>query len=390
MKTLFKKSISLFLTVLMLLSCWVWVAPDKAEAVAASTSTSDACTSITPVDKYTVKLGFTLNNNYEWGDEAYVRYRIWYIPNNGTGTPTTGSTYVELKDYNLSGTNGQNYYLTTTLSGFPYYIEACSYRKTKSTLKLWEAGKIQYEFVYNYVEVIGADGCSSGDIFTDQFTISQKSNSNESDTKAWLIKGYTKPYDNTTHDQDGVPMPRLAGFDSATSKGINLTLDKIKTDSQDASGSDTYTYGTYFDQYGVKWTGPTASADSMSDKTVTYTIKNGGKAVEDTNISVDTNGKVTAKPGLQTSMIAKSEKKALNLTLEKTYTTPGLQEGATIKSTITSDIEITYPDYTVNFNSPIAVDYDGDSNKFTKPEGYKYYKYSQSNIHNGADLKSVV
>ena len=46
-----KKSISLFLAVLMVLSCWVWVAPEKAEAA-----------KFTPLTQYTVKVKWTVSN----------------------------------------------------------------------------------------------------------------------------------------------------------------------------------------------------------------------------------------------------------------------------------------------------------------------------------------
>ena len=40
-KTNFKKVLSVFLTILMVMSCWVWVAPNEVDAVAAATIESN-------------------------------------------------------------------------------------------------------------------------------------------------------------------------------------------------------------------------------------------------------------------------------------------------------------------------------------------------------------
>ncbi len=68
MKKQIKKSLSLMLAVLMVLSCWVWVAPTKAEAAGAP-------------DKYSVDVNVYVDNPAE-----SVEVTVYYILNNGTGT----------------------------------------------------------------------------------------------------------------------------------------------------------------------------------------------------------------------------------------------------------------------------------------------------------------
>ena len=75
MKKQIKKSLSLMLAVLMVLSCWVWVAPTKAEAAAGY---------------YPLKLGVTVSNAAD-NNKSLVGFKVDYITNNGTGTAVTNS-----------------------------------------------------------------------------------------------------------------------------------------------------------------------------------------------------------------------------------------------------------------------------------------------------------
>lgn len=55
-----KKSMSLFLAVLMLLSCWVWVAPDEAKKAEAGSSSATT---------YKVEVNFTIQHtDYDSGN----------------------------------------------------------------------------------------------------------------------------------------------------------------------------------------------------------------------------------------------------------------------------------------------------------------------------------
>ncbi|MBR2417758.1 MAG: hypothetical protein IKB12_03910, partial [Clostridia bacterium] len=119
-KIIGKKTLSVFLAVLMVLTAWVWVAPQKAEAANGS---------------YYVKITWKCVNKRTY-DNNYTGYSnrgngqcglsLFYKSNNGRGTEsevywnigkgTSGSTGVSNTGWmNTTGT----YYATATISGFP-------------------------------------------------------------------------------------------------------------------------------------------------------------------------------------------------------------------------------------------------------------------------------
>ena len=80
MKKNLKKSLSLFLAVLMMLSCWVWVAPQKAEAGAP--------------DSYTVTVDYWVNGmTAADGSADEVRLKAWTRSDNGTGSEVEQTQY---------------------------------------------------------------------------------------------------------------------------------------------------------------------------------------------------------------------------------------------------------------------------------------------------------
>ena len=93
------------LAVLMMLSCWVWVAPQKAEAEAPGT--------------YDVEVTCTVKNPANGRD---CKVTIWQTPNNGTGTQDNGTAYDfdEAEDEDNAGT--QQTFRKTGLTGWPSKI----------------------------------------------------------------------------------------------------------------------------------------------------------------------------------------------------------------------------------------------------------------------------
>ncbi len=105
MKNQLKKSLSLIMAVLMVLSCWVWVAPTKAEAAS---------------NNYTVTIGYNVTNKCEDG-YAELHLRIAYKTNNGT------SSEIGVAEYSINQDSGKfsETYQTWPVSvpGFPIYFE---------------------------------------------------------------------------------------------------------------------------------------------------------------------------------------------------------------------------------------------------------------------------
>ncbi len=79
-KHLGKKTLSVFLAVMMLMTCWVWFAPEKAEAVSQDVST------VTSYASYHVKLDMEFKSVGNGGD-----VKILYYPVNSDGTLNTSS-----------------------------------------------------------------------------------------------------------------------------------------------------------------------------------------------------------------------------------------------------------------------------------------------------------
>jgi len=110
-KNLFKKSMSVLLSVLMIMSCWVWVAPTEAEAANQITV------------YYPVTVNFDVTDKIDNGGHILIKY----YPMNDDGTVNTGAG---LKDHyvttSLTGSNCVNvatgYSLSSNVPGWPYEI----------------------------------------------------------------------------------------------------------------------------------------------------------------------------------------------------------------------------------------------------------------------------
>lgn len=101
MKKQVKKGMSLFLSVLMLLSCWVWVAPTKAAAISGG--------------NYTLRIGIWVENGSDNDTPASIEYG-WY-ENNGRGTTLKTGT----KDIKTLVGNDVEHTLVE-MAGFPVYL----------------------------------------------------------------------------------------------------------------------------------------------------------------------------------------------------------------------------------------------------------------------------
>ena len=87
MKKQIKKTLSLMLAVLMVLSCWVWVAPEKAEA---------------GLSGYSVEVDIQLDNPCSGGHISVTE-----ISKNGTGSATTSNALESFRKASNSDLKGQ-------------------------------------------------------------------------------------------------------------------------------------------------------------------------------------------------------------------------------------------------------------------------------------------
>ncbi|MBQ7294560.1 MAG: InlB B-repeat-containing protein [Clostridia bacterium] len=104
MKNKIKKSLSLIMAVLMVLSCWVWVAPTEAEAAGTS---------------YHVVVKLNITNSWHNGDNNF-KVDVTYKGNNGTGDATTSAQQVAADgQLNITGTTTV---FDGTFTGFPSQV----------------------------------------------------------------------------------------------------------------------------------------------------------------------------------------------------------------------------------------------------------------------------
>ena len=118
-KRLWKKALSLFLTVVMLMTCWVFFAPTKADAASAGSYVIKIT--------YDIVDGNTLKNAYKGkgkDNNDSCGISVFYKDTNGTAT-TAKEELIDLHT-DLSNNKGSAYgrTVTRTLSGFPYEIYA--------------------------------------------------------------------------------------------------------------------------------------------------------------------------------------------------------------------------------------------------------------------------
>lgn len=212
-----KRTLALFMAVMMLMTCWVFVAPEKAEAAAPT--------------NYTVQMDFKVEDEAN-GTDVYAE--VDYISANGTGTKTTNVRWDMDKLESSTGT----YSLTKDFDGWPCRIKfvignigmrqaniaitGISINGTKVLSGTWTAdlgwnGSWNREFIPNTNSSATADG-KSGTV-----------NGTVEGTWSW-------------------PRPAATKVSSGLS-AANLTVPKNGT-----AVSKEYTV-KLLDNYGVNWTG---------------------------------------------------------------------------------------------------------------------------------------
>lgn len=229
MKKYFKKSFSLMLAVLMVLSCWVWIAPTKAEAATAGNYYVEVTWNAS-------RTGATGTPQFdEDNDGSSMGFKFDYVSDNGQGE-TTGS-YI----YNCAGgAASTDNKATFTLSGFP--------------TKLWvefDWGTIFESPTFEIKTIkIGPNSSNLTTIFNGVITMDSSTN-----CKMFTIdyKGatYTNDEDNariTTASTAKWELPKptsIAGLGGTT----NITIPEV--------GSTTVLKNNFTavvkDQYGVNW-----------------------------------------------------------------------------------------------------------------------------------------
>ncbi|MCI7335100.1 MAG: hypothetical protein MSH34_09305, partial [Oscillospiraceae bacterium] len=242
-----KKALSVFMAALMVMTAWVFFAPEKAEAATAG--------------KYTVKVVVEALNGF---DNKNTSWTLTTAANNGTATPTTGDTGSvgdnnDMFDTGFWGTDGNN---KTTLFEKTYDFP------TKFEMKIgkkWStgSGKVRVHLYVNGVEM-GYD------------TNSYSAGSNDGKWIRINTPSDKYPYANS--------IGAISGPDSAI-------MPKTGAENSTLSYS-----ATVYDQYGVTWYADPQFWVPISEPTSYDTAK---KDVTTSGLSMSGTGVLTINPSAQ-------------------------------------------------------------------------------------------
>ena len=234
-----KKTLSVFLAVLMLMSAWVWVAPEKAEAATAG--------------RYYIKY---VVNVTDTGTEKDNNFQISYKTNNGKGEQVTDKMLQDAEKFNWSGNN------VTVWEG---YIDGFPTQTWHHYAFNMNTRTEQHENIRLFV---GKDA------------------NNLSSTSVLATSGNAFTYKNAAQDnrmnvESGFP------YQNSITGMSNLSV----TIAKDGTGKSSTTTGVVYDQYGVSWyQAPnyaiSLNKDSQSDVAGIKVVTSGdGAYVEVTDIA---------------------------------------------------------------------------------------------------------
>ena len=343
-KRLWKKALSVFMTAVMLMTCWVFFAPTKADAASAGS--------------YYVKVNYKVTNDAGQYDNTYTGkssfntgkdtnnragFSIFYKTNNGTGTEYevywdigrkagskgqasgSGAT-VNSATGNMTSTG--TYVATATIPGFPSYLFACNDDDTWGN-SIYEITSIQVgSSSSNLTTIWSGTGYLNSSTKQKYISINPTSESGNDSSYAYV----------------NTDTPRKWNFPAATTitglSATTMTIDKVT-----GSKTSAVMTGVVKDQYGVNWY-----------QAPTYSVLNAS------NTSVSNPSRTTSGDGVTLTATTAC------LTTANGYSTATGQAKFTLKATrgnATQSVTITVasPTYYVYF-------YDGDGNQIASKSCY--------------------
>lgn len=293
MKTL-KKSLSLFMAVLMLLSCWVWVAPQKAEAGAPT--------------NYDVTIKGTVNNAVD--NESYV-----YI----------GGQQFEFTDAKSDGDLSQTFTVDKWPGSIRFYF-------TTNTMTQHDVD----------IKTITINGVT---IFNDNYGIEKGSFGDGKSDVTFSHDGSIGSWDFAAKGVWTAPkITTITGKPTATENTI--TLDRLDATLQDKKVFSNNISLAFYDQYGVKYAGTVEMGlktlnNPDADLDYSFTKEDKGLWYE--------NGNVYYNRDMQKLMPVKSG--------TEYYLFYHYEDGTLgTKNELLSTITFNYPTYTVNVHPDGSVD----------------------------------
>lgn len=313
MKNQLKKSLSLLMAVLMILSCWVWVAPEKAEAAQPS---------------YTLVVYHSVSNACD-GD---CTINIWYKENNGTG----GEKQTGNKD--LTGAKDGSAAASTTIENIPGW-------PTKIEISMYTPGASDTNVTVTKFEINGRSVWEGSAPYNQGWWSTR--------TRQWAPTNEAGTTGNTTTNGGDAtsttkwdwPKPTLDRIEKIEAE--NVTLNKLG--GQSVASNITLSQGV--DSYDVDWNN--AIPSTGVDFRLYYTDAEGKEYDIDSqyaNITTTNGIKVNLKPEIQTLFPDTNEFDSDGnskfsgkgtIHVDATYNNKTVGSGA--------NIEMTFPTYTASF-----------------------------------------
>lgn len=331
-----KKSLSLLLAVLMLMSCWVWVAPTEAEA-------ADGQYYV----KYYVSNISEAGNSGNWAGNTMT---INYTKQDGT----TGSTTVNLTKNNYTSTGTNKLIWEGYVNGFPTSMGWYMKMEFKSANSV-------------YLNVRGAYYLVGKDSSSCTHSVTARTNEGGADCFKWqnnAVGQGTKEATFTIYANASLPYINSADAVSDTT----ATIPKLGTGSTEKT---TAWSPTYWDQYGVKWIASTNHSFYIAENNTSTSALAG---TDDT-----ANGFYVNKSGTSGQAVI-TEQMQVNFlgggsTTKDYYLVASVDGGSDGNTAVITrqKITVTYPQYTVAVNS------NGDSMDMS--DGSTRATWSASNVY---------
>lgn len=298
MKKQLKKSLSLFLAVLMLMTCWVWVAPNKAAAADIS---------------YPVTIQFDISGGTEV-DGGHIKG--WYYKFNSDGSLNTSTAHEVIFENSL------------------YHWADGSYTSTKDDIPGWlfkVEGYIDDNHVSNNAK-LGFQSITIGDINV----LNGGTFSFNNTTRGWSYNGTATEEDWGSATRNW-PTPKFCVDDSTSDTTLDITAPSLPT-SNTATGTGTANFKFKDENYGVAW-----PAANVTQNTPTIKTSTGGTSTYMTAAKSGSSAVVvTAKAGADTVHPNQSDS---SWVLTASFTSGGTTSTATV------DVMLTHPTYTISFDA---------------------------------------
>lgn len=305
MKNQFKKSLSLVMAVLMILSCWVWIAPEKAEAAGGTTS-------------YFIRMKYNVHDNWDNSEGKYKVY-IDYKALNGTGS---SGTHTVTPGEKWCAGEGEQWIVGTAeqsvkIDGFPYQV------------RVWgdPSGGRTYGWNNGVLEVSG-DGTTWKTLISGMSYQVTNSliDSDDKNVNATLTLGSVS--------SSNANYPKLTSVEGAASQELTLG---VLGSAINVSVTPTLSAGK--DQYGVSWEATFPTKDWKHKMALDGNGTTTGLSTSNISVSGTTNEPtITAKPDTQLLKENPLNGKVIYYLLS-TYGS----------STATTQVIVNYPTYQATF-----------------------------------------